>query len=46
MVPGGQKNEKMKMGESTLSVPIFHDGKKFGIYDIQDFDDKRPFSAI
>jgi len=35
------------MRDTTSSVPIYHDGKKFGIYENQGFfGEKRPFSAI
>jgi len=33
------------MRETTLSVPIFHDGTKFGAYD-GPAGDKRPYSAF
>lgn len=35
------------MRETTMSVPIFHDGNKFGAYNNQSISlDKRPFSAL
>jgi hypothetical protein len=47
MVPGGLSNQQQMLHETQLSVPIYHDGTKFGFYENQGFfGDKRPFSAI